>query len=277
MPFFSFIKKLVVASEETPEEPVTTTTATTEPQLEQETKPLAPPPKSTSFVNDSVEKPSIPPPPPPPSSMPSTATSNSSLRLADRFPPNISRTESSTSVYKDFTGTGHADRGHWNDPPSTAFKQPVSANNNMNVDKRENLEGFAIVDGAMTPNGTLVAETSEMDLEEEEIPEGRERRDLMVRQILEQVMEQVRQANDDKEVKKVEDTGKRVKVLLDQRLCLVDDYLVAKLCRLCVFLKNKQYTEALAAHREIIVTPGYDCESKWLVGIKRVIELAQKN
>ncbi|KAJ2261924.1 hypothetical protein EV176_006515, partial [Coemansia sp. RSA 451] len=71
-----------------------------------------------------------------------------------------------------------------------------------------------------------------------------------------------------------EDTIKRL-VVLDERLPELDDELVRKVCAIAMLIDKGLLTEAADAHRNLMQA-GHEAELKWLVGIKRVIELRQK-
>ncbi|KAJ1643740.1 hypothetical protein LPJ64_004519 [Coemansia asiatica] len=242
MPLLSFIKNLVGTSDEPAQQ-----------QQQQQIQGDKNKHKGTetpvTHISANTDKAPVPPPPPMDAGQTKPGGVERSLE--------VSRTESTVSVYKDFTGTGHADRGHWNDPPPAVFKQTGTPT------------GFTMVDGAVTPNGTLVAETQTDDIGEM-MPEERVGREEMVRRVVKETLEQVEQRSAGDAERVVNDTRKRLDVLVDGRLEAVDDYLVAQLCRLCALLECKRHGDALGVHREIVRTPGYDAESRWLVGIKRL-------
>ncbi|KAJ1723950.1 hypothetical protein LPJ53_001759, partial [Coemansia erecta] len=238
---------------------------------------LSPPPES-------ARAPPPPPPPPPTSSSvrlaaaaaaPRNAASATPLHTSHSRPA-ISRAESSASVYKDFTGGGHADNGHWNDPPAAVFRSGGGGNTSgSNSGTASRAEGFTVVDGATTPNGTMVAE------EVEDVPETRGEQEEVVRSELVAALEALQGGQAAGKV--LEDTRRRVDVLLGSdageagRLEEIDGRLLEQVCRLCVLLKAGKFAEALAAHREAVVLPGGDLELRWLVGVKRLVELRSKS
>ncbi|KAJ2636136.1 hypothetical protein GGF44_003196, partial [Coemansia sp. RSA 1694] len=73
----------------------------------------------------------------------------------------------------------------------------------------------------------------------------------------------------------VDDTAKRL-ALLDERLPELDAAVVHAVCSIAMLIERCQLSEALSAHRDLMQA-GFDAELKWLVGVKRVIELQQKS
>ncbi|KAJ1887520.1 hypothetical protein LPJ66_009072, partial [Kickxella alabastrina] len=141
MPIFSFIKNLVGGQQQpsTAEHPAAAPAAAPASATSTDT-PNTPSVCEQSNHTDNSDKSNAlttakPPlrPPPPMSTAPKNPSSRSKppLSISDpnsspkTRPPltpvsgeSLLRTESSSSVYRDFTGQGHADRGHWNDPPT---------------------------------------------------------------------------------------------------------------------------------------------------------------
>lgn len=261
MPLFSMLRKLVGSEE--------TDTVVSQPQPQQ--VPASPPQEKTP-----------PTPPLPPLSAPAlsklppkmngsllaatpSTTSMTSLRSqleAER------QTASSSSVYKDFTGTGHADGGHWNDPPTAVFKQQAASS------------------GASSPYPTTTTPANKADEDKcsqiaediVKIPDSRQGQEDAIKSKLHAAVDQVSidSAPATPMIKRVvEDTNKRL-TLLDERLPELKDDLVREVCRIAMLIDQGSLKEAVCVHRDLIQA-GHDNELKWLVGIKRIIELHQKH
>ncbi|KAI9505332.1 hypothetical protein BX070DRAFT_221911, partial [Coemansia spiralis] len=186
--------------------------------------------------------------PPPPLS---TLTTASVVSLKSRV-----ETEKQTtpSIYKDFTGNGHADRGHWNDPPTTVFKT-----------------------GVQRKQQDVVAEKKEEAVEAEaELPEGRTERIEQTTRVFCNVLDGIEKTEmPPLAVRMAEDTRKRLG-LMSERLPALDDTIISMLCAIAMLIEDNRLNEALGKHRELLQA-GYNSELKWLVAIKRVIELQQKS
>ncbi|KAJ2708351.1 hypothetical protein H4R19_004788 [Coemansia spiralis] len=191
---------------------------------------------------------------------------------------------SSSSVYRDFTGAGHADAGHWNDPPTVVFK-PHNKQPKPKPKDQEPLSAsespFMIVDGAVTPNGTVVAEAKAADSQPGAteslvcVPEDTQEQAAVLQQALRQAVASIDiEAASPMTRRMIEDTHKRLQVL-DERLSELSPQLTAAVCMIALLVDQGLLTEAADAHRDLMQA-GYDSELRWLVGIKRVIELRQK-
>ncbi|KAJ2780198.1 hypothetical protein H4R18_003592 [Coemansia javaensis] len=170
------------------------------------------------------------------------------------------------SAYRDFTGGGHADAGHWNDPPTVVFKpraKPAEQQTPLSPSP------FVLVDDAgeersLPPADALV-----------DRPESTAEQAAALARALRRAVDGVALDSASPMVRRmVEDTTKRLD-LLDERLPLLDPPLVAAACSVALLIDKGLLPEAADAHRALMQA-GYDAELKWLVGIKRVIELRQK-
>ncbi|KAJ1832557.1 hypothetical protein LPJ63_003449 [Coemansia sp. RSA 2711] len=251
MPLFSLLKKLVVADDAAAE----------------------PTPSATAAE---VESPQIPPPPPPnalppktlpPKSLPASGPSTPSTHSLRTQVEAEQHSASTASMYRDFTGGGHADAGHWNDPPTVVFK----AHKKKPADAASETSSFMVVDSAVTPNATdIAAGTPTVD-----VPEERAEQIAVLMQKLRAAVDTVSLDTATPLVKRMaEDTSKRLGVL-DERLPELDDTLVSSVCAIALLIDKGLLLEAADAHRALMQA-GHETELKWLVGIKRVIELRQK-
>ncbi|KAJ2355178.1 hypothetical protein GGF43_002840 [Coemansia sp. RSA 2618] len=181
------------------------------------------------------------------------------------------QTASQASKYSDFTGGGHADAGHWNDPPTVVFKAQGQAAKKKAADTASETSSFMVVDSAVTPNATAVAAGAPSV----DVPEQRDERIAVVTRVLHAAVDSVPLDSATPMVKRMaEDTGKRLAVL-DERLPELDDVLVGKVCEIALLIDKGLLLEAADAHRNLMQA-GHEAELKWLVGVKRAIELCQK-
>ncbi|KAJ2360356.1 hypothetical protein IW150_007527, partial [Coemansia sp. RSA 2607] len=177
MPLLSFIRKFVAGTDEAND---STTEPTQSPVSPDAHTPVEKQPEAAKPPTQSARV----PPPPPTSACVRLATRNagsSSTLHTSSSRPSLARAESSASVYKDFTGTGHAENGHWNDPPAAVFRSAAAAAAGSGAASKT--EGFTVVDGATTPNGTMVAEALE------DVPETRGEQEEVVRRELKAALE----------------------------------------------------------------------------------------
>ncbi|KAJ2789858.1 hypothetical protein H4R20_007106 [Coemansia guatemalensis] len=205
------------------------------------------------------------------------------------------QTASSSSMYQDFSCGGHADAGHWNDPPTVVFKphnlqpkkkQPETSPNGAASDT----SSFMMVDKAVTPNGTAIAEEAESTGNRNagsataakpltslvDLPEAREEQATTLTSTLRRIIDSIPlNAATPMTKRMIEDTNKRL-AFLDERLPALDDTLVSSACIIALLIDKGLLSEAADAHRNLMQA-GYEAELKWLVGIKRVIELRQKS
>ncbi|KAJ2659006.1 hypothetical protein IWW48_003715 [Coemansia sp. RSA 1200] len=259
MPLLSFFKRLVSAEElpveqqqqqqilisEAADGVSPTDTETT--QADEKKHSLPPPPPSTPFIRSQ-----------PPTNAASTASLRSRVELERK-------TASSASIYTDFTRGGHADAGHWNDPPTTVFKkQPQNA---------------AETAAAVTPSeigGSDVSSFMVVDAKDK-IPADRLDQMVLIKRILHSAVDDISTADTSPMAQRMaEDSAKRL-ALMDGRLDAVDDALVATLCTIAVLVEAASLSDAASVLRDLLQADAYTAELKWLVGIKRIIELLQKN
>ncbi|KAJ2721163.1 hypothetical protein GGI07_004145 [Coemansia sp. Benny D115] len=246
--------------------------------------------------------PSMPPPPPlssrasGQSTLQASGSASSARRVLEvQRSEGIQRVESSSSVYRDFTGTGHDEDGHWNDPPSAVFKALPPAAAGVGKKRKDDTaavspaaaDGFTMVDGAMTPNGTLVAETHEDAADDdgdavarellEALPSlGRPEREALVRDALGSALSSVSTSGDQLDAmarRVLDDTSKRLDVLYS-RIAVLDDSMLEALCVLAKYLECSRYSDALGVQKQLLQS--HEEELRWLVGVKRLVELAQK-
>ncbi|KAJ2454614.1 hypothetical protein EV183_001362 [Coemansia sp. RSA 2336] len=249
MPFLSILKRLTgAAGEETAaaEQPAAATNEPAEPQELAKT-PLPPPPPKTPL-----------------SRAPPSSTSIASLRTQVETER---QNASSSSMYRDFTGGGHADAGHWNDPPTVVFKQPAK----KKPADADSEASFMLVDDAVTPNASNVAAgTPSVD-----VPGGREEQNAVITSKLDAAMRSLNIADTSMNKRMADDTERRL-ALLKERLQSLDDSLAASVCQIALLIDKGLLLEAADAHRTLMQA-GHEAELKWLVGIKRLIELCQKS
>ncbi|KAJ2756092.1 hypothetical protein IWQ56_006360 [Coemansia nantahalensis] len=193
---------------------------------------------------------------------------------------------SASSVYRDFAGTGHADAGHWNDPPTVVFKphnkQPKAPKAAGQEPPSPSASPFMIVDRAVTPNGTAIAEVTAAGgppgaaaASLVSLPDDpREQAEVLQRALRRAVASVDVDTASPMVARMVEDTRKRLQVL-DERLPDLSPQLTAAVCAIALLVDQGLLAAATDAHRDLMQA-GYDSELKWLVGIKRVIELRQK-
>ncbi|KAI8321077.1 hypothetical protein GQ54DRAFT_317778 [Martensiomyces pterosporus] len=330
MPLISFLKKLVVA-EDTQQQQQEQQEQQEQQQQEQQpiatvngdsdTKKTIPPPPLTPNATASSEgspKPPLPPPPPKGNlhTLASTHSTSSIASLRSQVEEER-RTASSASVYTDFTGGGHADAGHWNDPPTIVFKphalakkktmthsasaaavldhssSNASAGVGADTGDASEASSFIMVEGSATPSGMLSADASpkntgeadgEADGEESKgeadsltgLPEGRDEQAGAATRLLRKAVDGISMETATPMVKRmVEDTNKRL-ALLDERMPELNDHLIQAVCSIALLIDGGELAQAANAHRELMQA-GYDGELKWLLGVKRVIELQQKS
>ncbi|KAJ1944798.1 hypothetical protein FBU59_002503 [Linderina macrospora] len=154
-----------------------------------------------------------------------------------------------------------------------------------------------VVERSETPNGTLAVDDKEEaketdhgeingnddkndDAEDDNevlLPEGRSARVETARSLLRKAVEGVKLGTVTPIIKRmVDDTTKRL-ALLDERLGEVaDDALVDGVCTIAVLIDGGDLARATNVHRELMQTGAYEAELKWLLGVKRVIEIKQK-
>ncbi|KAJ2181124.1 hypothetical protein GGF45_001676 [Coemansia sp. RSA 551] len=263
MPFLSLLKKLVVGDNSPSQEPQAV--CQRESELQADAAPAELPAESPHML-------SRPPPPPLASSQPPTAGPSTTSIVSLRTQVESERqAASSSSMYRDFTGGGHADAGHWNDPPTIVFKAQNQPAKKKTAYTESETSSFVNVDGAVTPSATTIAAgTPSVD-----IPEKREEQVVVLTRTLREAVESVQLESATAMVRRMaEDTIKRL-VVLDERLPELDDELVRKVCAIAMLIDKGLLTEAADAHRNLMQA-GHEAELKWLVGIKRVIELRQK-
>ncbi|KAJ1788992.1 hypothetical protein LPJ59_005428 [Coemansia sp. RSA 2399] len=279
MPLLSFIKRLVSA-EEIPTEK--------QPNEVPEATDDAPATEPTITTTEESKQP--PPPPPPPPSTPfkrNLPPTNTSSTASLRSRVELERkTASSASIYTDFTSGGHADAGHWNDPPTTVFKKqqrpkPSAADTVVTPSEigGSNASSFMVVDNNRDD------EMSANDSEEKEdvsskcpdVPESRADQVDLINRVLHGAVDAVDLDDASPMIRRMaEDTAKRL-TLMDDRLGSVDEALVAAVCAIAMLVDACKLNDAANAHRDLLQTETHTSELRWLVGVKRVIELLQKN
>ncbi|KAJ2551319.1 hypothetical protein EV175_003734 [Coemansia sp. RSA 1933] len=282
MPLLSFIKRLVSAEDiptekQQQQDPQATLTAAeeTQQQKEEEAKqqlPLPPPPPSASsapFIRNL-----------PPSHTPSTNSLRSRVELERKA-------ASSASIYTDFTSGGHADAGHWNDPPTTVFKKqqrskPSAISETVTVTPSEiggsDASSFMVVGSSNRDDDGASASSasSASSARDPAVPEDREDQVGLIKRALHGAVKGIDLDNATPMVRRMaEDTAKRLE-LMDSRLDSVDDALVAAVCAIAMLVDTRNLSGAANAHRDLLQAESHTSELKWLVGVKRVIELLQK-
>ncbi|KAJ2614861.1 hypothetical protein H4S08_001513 [Coemansia sp. RSA 1365] len=295
MSFISYLKKLVITQDEE------NAAAPQSPDQQQRPESIHEPEKLSE--NSNSEK-TLPPPPPstiayPPKNSTKSGLSNTqsttSMASLRTQVESERQTASSSSMYQDFTRGGHADAGHWNDPPTVVFKpqnlqpkkkQPEPSPNSAASDT----SSFMIVDSTITPNGTAIAEEAESTRNQSaasttsakpltslvDLPEGRDEQAEVLVNTLHRIVDCIPLDTASPMIKRmVEDTNKRL-ALLGERLPTLDNTLVSSACIIALLIEKGMLLEAADAHRGLMQA-GYEAELKWLVGLKRVIELRQKS
>ncbi|KAJ1768414.1 hypothetical protein LPJ74_004868 [Coemansia sp. RSA 1843] len=285
MPLLSFIKRLVSA-EEIP--------AVQQQQQQQQHNPASPEAatdnalstateaaEATETINASEEQKQPLPPPPPLSasfkrSLPPTSTASmTSLRSRVELER---KAASSTSIYTDFTSGGHADAGHWNDPPTTVFKKqsqrPKPAADTVVTPSEiggSDASSFMVIENRDEEDADGPADPMDP------VPEDCGDQILLIKRVLHGAVDAIDLADAAPMVRRmVEDTTKRL-ALMDDRLDSVDGTLVAAVCSIALLVDSRKLNAAANAHRDLLQAETHTSELKWLVGIKRVIELLQKN
>ncbi|KAJ2334395.1 hypothetical protein GGI00_001878 [Coemansia sp. RSA 2681] len=109
------------------------------------------------------------------------------------------------------------------------------------------------------------------------VPEDRQEQEQLASRLLRKALDGVSldSAASPMTRRMVDDTAKRL-ALLDERLPELDAAVVHAVCSIAMLIERCQLSEALSAHRDLMQA-GFDAELKWLVGVKRVIELLQKS
>ncbi|KAJ2486588.1 hypothetical protein IWW37_005566 [Coemansia sp. RSA 2050] len=236
-----------------------------------------------------VERAPLPPPPPMskafslagPSATQST-TSMASLRSQVESERKCGLAASAS--YRNFTEGGHADGGHWNDPPTVVFKaqqlSPATPSSVSSVRKEavsppSQASSFVLVDEAASPSAPADTEAKE-EARTVDVPEDRQEQEKVASRLLRKALDSVPLDSAPPMAKRmVEDTAKRL-ALLDERLPELDAAVVHSVCSIAVLIDGCRLGEALAAHRDLLQA-GFDAELKWLVGLKRLIELQPKS
>ncbi|KAJ2847155.1 hypothetical protein IWW36_003997 [Coemansia brasiliensis] len=262
MPFMSILKRLTGATGDDTTASEQPTAATCEPAKSKEepqeiptpTTPIPPPPKSAL-----LSKPAT------------TAASSTSITSLRTQVETEKQNASSASMYRDFTGGGHADAGHWNDPPTVVFKQPAKKKHTN--DAESETSSFMLVDNAVTPNATSVAAGAPSV----DVPDGREEQNTLIVMKLDEAMQSLPAHIAETAINRrmADDTNKRLALLKD-RLPQLDDSLAHAVCQIALLIDKGLLMEAADAHRNLMQS-GHESELKWLVGIKRLIELCQKS
>ncbi|KAJ2116435.1 hypothetical protein IW146_001526 [Coemansia sp. RSA 922] len=276
MPFISLFKRLVGGdSNDTP--PV-------EDKASGDDSPEIQTPQSNEEINDSsaLKQPPLPPPPMSKafsSAGPSAAQSTTSMAsLRSQVETERQSGLAANLAYRNFTGGGHADGGHWNDPPTVVFKaqqSPATPSSASSVKKRPVVVSDSVSPSSKASSFVLVDEALPEAKELVDVPEDRVEQEQTASQLLRKALDRVALDSATAMTKRmVEDTAKRL-ALLDERLPELDAAVVSAVCSIAVRIDGYQLAEALSAHRDLMQA-GFDSELKWLVGLKRLIELQPK-
>ncbi|KAJ2696851.1 hypothetical protein H4218_004349 [Coemansia sp. IMI 209128] len=245
-------------------------------------------PKETK---DSAVVERAPMPPPPPMSKAFSLAGPSGTQSTTSMASLRSQVESerkgglaASASYRNFTEGGHADGGHWNDPPTVVFKaqqlspatpSTVSSVKKGAVSPPSQASSFVLVDEAASPSAPAETEAKE-DAQPVDVPEDRQEQEQAVSRLLRKALDSVPLDTAPPMTKRMaEDTAKRL-ALLDERLPELDAAVVHSVCSIAMLIDSCRLGEALAAHRDLLQA-GFDAELKWLVGLKRLIELQPKN
>ncbi|KAJ1955781.1 hypothetical protein EC988_001694 [Linderina pennispora] len=247
---FSFFKKLV--GDERLEQPVVTQIPE---QKAAESEPKLPPITPSSSAKPS---PPLPPPPPVSSKFGSMHSVSSSTSLRSQVEAERRVDQRQALNYTDFTQPGHAAGGHWNDPPVVVFKKKPAASS-----------------AAISEASSFVAVDQVVLEEEEELPEGREAREEMAQTLLRAALEGIDKEELVPMMRRVAEDAERRLVVMGERLGSVSDALVAGVCRVAVLVERNELARAAVAQREVMQS-GSESELKWLLGVKRIIEIKQK-
>ncbi|KAJ2844121.1 hypothetical protein GGI22_006984, partial [Coemansia erecta] len=109
------------------------------------------------------------------------------------------------------------------------------------------------------------------------VPESRADQVDLIKRVLHGAVDAVDLDNATPMIRRMaEDTAKRL-TLMDDRLGSVDEALVAAVCAIAILVDSHKLNDAANAHRDLLQTETHTSELKWLVGVKRAIELLQKN
>ncbi|KAJ2879510.1 hypothetical protein H4R27_005261 [Coemansia aciculifera] len=280
MPFISLFKRLVGGGDSSDAPPV-------EDKTSGEDTPEIQTPQPNEGTNDSgaLKQPPLPPPPMSKvfsSAGPSATQSTTSMAsLRSQVESERQSGLAANAAYRNFTGGGHADGGHWNDPPTVVFKaqqSPATVSSASSVKKRP-VASDSVSPSSKASSFVLVDETLPSTETKEElivdVPEDRNMQEQTASRLLRKALDRVSLDSASSMTKRmVEDTAKRL-ALLDERLPELDAAVVHTVCSIAMRIDCYQLGEALNAHRDLMQA-GFDSELKWLVGVKRLIELQPK-
>lgn len=149
----------------------------------------------------------------------------------------------SSSDYKNFTGQGHADKGHWNDPPAQVFANPKAS------DPQGNL-GVSSPDAA-TPN---LSECSAR---------------------LKKILETITPTGAPDYKRKLDDTSMRLKQLDAIEPSSISPDIFAALLLVVESLEKNDLASATKYHTQMMLS-NYESNSKWLIGLKRLVDLKKE-
>ncbi|KAJ2002607.1 hypothetical protein GGI04_003268 [Coemansia thaxteri] len=236
--------------------------------------PAAPPQPQQEKTTDTASAPKRPPllpPPPPISGKPSAAASMVSMSGSVRSQGDSERpSAASSSSYRDFTGGGHADGGHWNDPPPVVFRGAPGA---ATPSAKKNASGAA---SAASPDPSTDASSFQLVDALPEVPDARADQELMISQGLRRALERVPvdAAAPPVARRMAEDTRRRMDEL-ELRLPALSADLVHAICAIAVLVDRGLLADAQAANLALMHA-GHDAELRWLVAIKRIIDMLEK-
>ncbi|KAJ1675213.1 hypothetical protein EV182_001711 [Spiromyces aspiralis] len=243
------------------------------PELQQQQQPRPRPPKTSNQLNGSqTHTPSSALPAPPP---------RHGFSVSSQAPSTDSR---ESSVYRDFTGPGHAERGHWNDPPKNIFAAAGKSGTEEGAKTRRRTTWYAAPSSATNAAAQGEPASSGQLSENQQAKRGedgaevgsnaesfdREKAVEFINKTIDRIISEA--PTDSAMIKRMtEDTSKRMDVLRD---CLDSLNVVMVSMINEIALENADYERALTIHRSLSKAAFGD-QSKWVIGLKRLIEIAK--
>ncbi|KAJ9076455.1 hypothetical protein DSO57_1026026 [Entomophthora muscae] len=151
----------------------------------------------------------------------------------------------SSSNQKDFTSQGHADKGHWNDPPAQLFAKSKASSSQENPET----------------SSTLAAGTADLS-------------NCVER--LKWILDRLAPTGAADYQRKLNDASMRLKQLesIDPTSLSPDAF--EALVSAITSLENKDLDAATKYHTQLMLS-NYESNSKWLIGLKRLIDLKKES
>ncbi|RHZ76889.1 hypothetical protein Glove_187g111 [Diversispora epigaea] len=97
-----------------------------------------------------------------------------------------------------------------------------------------------------------------------------------IRLILEKILENCKNNSMVSDKRMVTDSEKRLALLFERlEKEQISESILGRLCKMCEYIKENDFTNALTIHSNLMTTD-FENEGKWLLGIKRLLDLCKK-